>query len=84
MERGAIVQEVAALHVVLGRSQPMVAGGVSVSTQIATLRRLLNGWESRDKETGYWFRKAAEVSVKIFVWTRSMEWGMTEVCAIRV
>lgn len=67
MERGAIVQEVAALHVVLGRSQPMVAGGVSVSTQIATLRRLLNGWESRDKETGYWFRKAAEGVIPLVI-----------------
>jgi len=61
MERGAIVQDVVALHVVLGRSQPAAAGSASVSTQLAALRRLLYGWESRDKETGYWFRKAAEV-----------------------
>lgn len=62
MERGAIVQDVSALHVVLGRPLPVVPGGPSVSTQMAALRRLLYGWESRDKETGYWFRKAAEVS----------------------
>ena len=64
MEQGAIVQDVVALHVVLGRSQPVAPGGVSVSTQIAALRRLLYGWESRDRETGYWFRKAAEVRIK--------------------
>lgn len=61
MEKGAIVQDVVALHVVLGRAQPMAGGGVSVSTQMAALRRLLYGWESQDKETGHWFRKAAEV-----------------------
>jgi hypothetical protein len=60
MQRGAIVQDVAALHVVLGRSFPLLKG-VSVSTQLAGLRRLLYGWESQDKETGLWFRKAAEV-----------------------
>jgi hypothetical protein len=62
MERGAIVQDVAALHVVVGRAHPLSNPGVSVSTQIAGLRRLLYGWESTDKETGFWFRKAAEVS----------------------
>ena len=61
MERGAILQDVVALHAVLGRNNPMAPGGTSVSTQLAALRRLLYGWESRDRETGYWFRKAAEV-----------------------
>lgn len=60
MQRGAIVQDVAALHTVMGKSHP-VGRGVSVSTQLAGLRRLLYGWESEDKETGLWFRKAAEV-----------------------
>lgn len=60
MQRGAIVQDVAALHVVMGKSFP-AGRGVSVSTQLAGLRRLLYGWESDDKETGFWFRKAAEV-----------------------
>ncbi|KAF6762097.1 hypothetical protein DFP72DRAFT_802686 [Ephemerocybe angulata] len=67
MERGALVQDVVALHVVLGRSQPMVGNGVSVSTQIAALRRLLYGWESRDRETGNWFRKAAEGVIPLVV-----------------
>jgi hypothetical protein len=61
MERGAIIQEIAALHVTLGRAHPLSDVGVSVSTQISGLRRLLSGWESTDKETGFWFRKAAEV-----------------------
>ena len=61
MQAGAILQDVAALHVVLGKSHP-ARRGVSVSTQLAALRRLLYGWESRDQETGTWFKKAAEVS----------------------
>lgn len=60
MQRGAVIQDVAALHVVLGKSNPAIRG-VSVSTQLAGLRRLLYGWEDRDEETGSWFRKAAEV-----------------------
>jgi hypothetical protein len=60
MQRGAIVQDVAALHVVMGKPNPAL-GEVSVSTQMAALRRLLYGWETQDKETGHWFRQAAEV-----------------------
>jgi hypothetical protein len=67
MERGAIVQDVVALHVVLGRSSPLLPKSVSVSTQIAALRRLLYGWESTDKETGIWFRKAAEGVVPLVI-----------------
>jgi hypothetical protein len=62
MERGAILQDVAALHVAVGRPYPLVGkGGVSVSEQIAALRRLLYGWERKDTETGFWFKRAAEV-----------------------
>lgn len=62
MEHGAIVQGVTALHVAIARPYPIVGnGGVSVSEQIAALRRLLYGWESTDTETGVWFKKAAEV-----------------------
>lgn len=61
MERGAIVQDVVALHVVLGRNSVWPGKSVSVSTQVATLRRLLYGWESTDTETGLWFKRAAEV-----------------------
>ncbi|KAF8622060.1 hypothetical protein AX15_007211 [Amanita polypyramis BW_CC] len=61
MERGAIIQDVAALHVVVGRPNPLLQSSrISVSTQMAALRRLLYGWEGQDKETGDWFRKAAE------------------------
>jgi hypothetical protein len=62
MERGAIMQDVAALHVTVGRPHPLFwKGGVSVSEQIASLRRLLYGWESTDTDTGFWFKRAAEV-----------------------
>ncbi|KAH9482556.1 hypothetical protein JR316_0004656 [Psilocybe cubensis] len=66
MQRGAIVQDIAALHVVIGKSHPEKRR-VSVSTQIAGLRRLLYGWESQDKETGFWFRKAAEGVVPLVI-----------------
>jgi hypothetical protein len=49
MEKGSVVQEVSGLHVVVGRSNPK--GGVSVSTQVAVLRRLLLGWEKGDTQT---------------------------------
>jgi len=63
MERGGILQDATALHIFLGRSHPLFPGGrPSVSTQISTLRRLLYGWETQERETGEWFRKAAEVS----------------------
>lgn len=64
MQKGAIIQDVAALHVVMGKANPEFRG-VSVSTQIAGLRRLLYGWESTDQETGVWFKKAAEVRLGI-------------------
>jgi hypothetical protein len=46
LEHGSLIQEVAALHVEMGRANP-----VSVSEQIAGLRRLLFGWENKDTET---------------------------------
>lgn len=64
LERGAIVQDITALHVHIGRTHPLLGKGVSVSTQIAALRRLLFGWETKAKETGYWFKQAAEVDVQ--------------------
>ena len=64
MERGAVIQDIVSLHVVLGRADPVLQNSrTSVTTQIAALRRLLFGWEGEDKETGDWFRKAAEVGV---------------------
>ncbi|TFK43732.1 carbohydrate esterase family 9 protein [Crucibulum laeve] len=68
MESGAIVQDVVALHVVVGKAHPIFsAGAPSVSTQIATLRRLLYGWESNDQETGVWFQRAAEGVVPLVI-----------------
>jgi hypothetical protein len=64
MERGAIVQDVAALHVAVAKPHPLFSkdsGSISVSEQIASLRRLLYGWESTNVETGLWFKRAAEV-----------------------
>ncbi|KAF8165543.1 hypothetical protein B0H34DRAFT_689508 [Crassisporium funariophilum] len=66
MQSGAIVQETVALHIVMGKSNPGFRA-VSVSTQIAGLRRLLYGWESSDRETGAWFRKAAEGVVPLVI-----------------
>lgn len=59
MQYGAIVQSISALHVDIIR--PTAHHDVSVSSQVAALRRLLYGWESTDTETGLWFKKAAEV-----------------------
>ncbi|KAH0587756.1 hypothetical protein H2248_006514 [Termitomyces sp. 'cryptogamus'] len=67
LERGAIVQDMTALHVHIGRAHPLIGKGVSVSTQIAALRRLLFGWETKDKETGYWFKQAAEGVVPLVI-----------------
>ncbi|KDR83960.1 hypothetical protein GALMADRAFT_236481 [Galerina marginata CBS 339.88] len=74
MQRGAIIQDVAALHVVLGKPYPLQSQrGISVSTQLAGLRRLLYGWESGDKETGAWFRKAAEGVVPLVIEVDSLD-----------
>ena len=63
LERGSIIKQVTALHVVLSRTAPSAsAGQTSVSTQIAVLRRLLLNSEPDDTETGYWFKRAAQVS----------------------
>lgn len=66
MQRGAIVQEIAALHVSIGRPHPLSwtmwtkKAGPSVSEEIAALRRLLFGFESTDTQTGHWFKQAIE------------------------
>jgi len=58
------VQNVAALHVVLGRPPPLTGRNgqidASLSEEIATLRRLLFGFEPIETETGRWFNKAIE------------------------
>lgn len=64
LESGAIVKEVTAIHLVVGRQAPYSSTAwVSVSTQIATLRRLLLNAEPTNTETGKWFKKAAQVGI---------------------
>jgi hypothetical protein len=65
LEPGAIIRRISALHVHVGRPSPVWAPfqAVSVSTQIAVLRRLLLDGVSEDEETGRWFKKAADVSM---------------------
>lgn len=64
MERGAIVQNVAALHVTLTRPRPLSKHNkkttASVTEEIAMLRRLLWGFEPKETQTGYWFSQAME------------------------
>ena len=54
LEKGAVVQAVTAVHISLSRRS-----SVSVSTQIAVLRRLLSN-EGKG-EIGEWFKKVREV-----------------------
>ncbi|EPT00762.1 hypothetical protein FOMPIDRAFT_1121854 [Fomitopsis schrenkii] len=68
LERGAIIKEVTALHVVISRTAPSASvGQASVSTQIAILRRLLLNGEPDDTETGYWFKRAAQGTVPLVI-----------------
>jgi hypothetical protein len=61
LQRGAVVQNVAALHVAMGRPHPLSSSiGATVSEQIATLKRLLFGFEPKETETGRWFKQAVE------------------------
>ena len=64
LEQGALVKPVTALHITIARPAPYrpIALPVSVSTQIAVLRRLLLEGEDEKTETGYWFKRAAQVS----------------------
>ncbi|KAJ7284154.1 carbohydrate esterase family 9 protein [Mycena rebaudengoi] len=78
MEKGAIGQASTALHVAIHRPYPVSMAGsqnhqVSVSTQIAGLRRLLYGWGDRDTETGIWFKKAAEGVVPLVIEVQSAD-----------
>jgi hypothetical protein len=56
LEKGAVVQDIAALHVSVGHSS-----SATVSTQIATLRRLLLGGGARG-ELGQRFKQVTKVS----------------------
>jgi hypothetical protein len=65
LEPAAIVRPVSALQIHIGRAAPYfgILPGVSVSTQITVLRRLLLDGVSEDEETGRWFKNAADVRV---------------------
>ncbi|KXN89583.1 hypothetical protein AN958_05450 [Leucoagaricus sp. SymC.cos] len=68
MERGAIVQDSTALHIIMGRPHPLYPDKrPSVNSQIATLRRLLYGWEAHERVTGEWFQKAAEGVIPLVI-----------------
>ncbi|KZT70361.1 composite domain of metallo-dependent hydrolase [Daedalea quercina L-15889] len=68
LERGAVIKQVTALHVVLSRTSPSSSvGQVSVSTQIAVLRRLLLNGEPDDTETGYWFKRVAQGAIPLVI-----------------
>lgn len=77
LEHGAIINPVTALHISLVRPHPYGAGRVlppvSVSTQVAALRRLLLNGESTDTETGKWFKKAAEGIIPLVVEVNSAD-----------
>lgn len=64
LERGAIIQDVTALHVTIERD-PRGPGYVSTSTQISVLRNLLLGSHegvTKGSATGHWFGKVTSVS----------------------
>ncbi|KAJ7638937.1 carbohydrate esterase family 9 protein [Roridomyces roridus] len=63
MEKGAIIQPTVALHVTIHR--PLAKSQLSVSSQIAGLRRLLT--RRSETDTGKWFKRAAEGVVPLVV-----------------
>ncbi|GJE84554.1 composite domain of metallo-dependent hydrolase [Phanerochaete sordida] len=69
LQPDAIVKPVAALQVHVGRAAPWRGSlaPVSVSTQIATLRRLLLDSVSDKEETGRWFKKAADGEIPLII-----------------
>ncbi|TFY54437.1 hypothetical protein EVJ58_g8865 [Rhodofomes roseus] len=68
LESGAILKDITALHVVVSRTAPFSAESrVSVSTQIAALRRLLLDGEPDHTEIGYWFQKVAQGGIPLVI-----------------
>ncbi|EKM59751.1 uncharacterized protein PHACADRAFT_181721 [Phanerochaete carnosa HHB-10118-sp] len=69
LQPDAIVQPTAALQLHVGRAAPWrgTMPDVSVSTQIATLRRLLLDAVNDDEETGRWFKKAADGRIPLII-----------------
>ncbi|KAH9935455.1 uncharacterized protein B0H18DRAFT_975763 [Fomitopsis serialis] len=69
LEDGAVVQEVTAVHVTVRPN--LAVGGPSVSTQIATLRRML--LRPVDGDAGEWFEGVGEGRVTLVVHTDSAD-----------
>ncbi|KAH8094912.1 hypothetical protein BXZ70DRAFT_343845 [Cristinia sonorae] len=68
LDENAIVKEITAIHLMFGRSDPLTGStGASISTEIATLRRLLLDHEDPKTNAGNWFQKAAEGSVPLII-----------------
>ncbi|KAI0658489.1 composite domain of metallo-dependent hydrolase [Cubamyces menziesii] len=69
LERTAIIKSVTALHISIGRPAPTSDSPQvpSLSTQIATLRRLLLEGEDTRTQTGEWFKKAAEGTIPLVI-----------------
>jgi len=65
LQEGAIVKDIVALHVAIGH---IGSQGPSISTQIATLRRLLlSERKSESGESENWFKEAAQGNVPLIV-----------------
>ena len=63
LEKGAIIQDITALHVTIERYPSVLGPGhPSISTQIHVLRNLLLGSHNGDSTTAHWFKKVALVS----------------------
>ncbi|KAH9899532.1 composite domain of metallo-dependent hydrolase [Cubamyces lactineus] len=69
LERTAIIKSVTALHISIGRAPPTFNSpqAPSLSSQIATLRRLLLEGEDTRTQTGEWFKKAAEGTIPLVI-----------------
>lgn len=69
LQPDAIVKPIAALQVHVGRAAPWrgTLPALSVSTQVATLRRLLLDSVSEDEETGKWFKQAADGIIPLII-----------------
>ncbi|KAI0776137.1 composite domain of metallo-dependent hydrolase [Trametes elegans] len=68
LDRTAIIKPVTALHVAFGRAPPVpYPRAASLSTEFATLRRLLLEGEDPRTQTGDWFKKAAEGAIPLVI-----------------
>ncbi|KDQ21358.1 hypothetical protein BOTBODRAFT_25793 [Botryobasidium botryosum FD-172 SS1] len=66
LQAGAVIKDIAALHVAVGHLD--VEAGPSISTQIATLRRLLlPERKSESDESENWFKEAAQGNIPLIV-----------------